>query len=335
MTDGQGKTILWLARGLNTELTGIERFISALHDDLASHQVISKSSWSMVVDADSEWANPLESEGWQIRRAGTISRTGRPVGPDGSPRIVHSFGRGSFPIRTRGATRIYSVYDWGPFHDAYLPWVARVAWGRAIAMGVGRADIVHLLNEHLAVTKPRLVPRPKRHVVCAPSTRLPEHRRDDVEPTHALFVGTVGARKRVDAIVDMANYTNTLVRLVGDGTEPYGQSSPSVVAQGRVSEELLDHYFDSASCILLVSAYEGFGIPVLEAAIRGIHSVVSAEVMSNLPSELQPYCHVVDPDRPADFASAIQFAASKRGAPLIYDALRPLRELYATELARS
>ena len=309
--------ILWIATGLSPDVTGIERVILALAEELQRRCVVEYREISVLVDSNASWPNQLRESGASVIPA-TRGRWER-TRVDRETCLVHNFGGGLFPRPTAGSkpTLMYSVYDWGPFRDPSMPAGARAAWEQATSRGIRRADLVHFLNEHLANSVPRWIPAPRRSIVAYPVSslaRLPPSWRlaDPASPPHAIFVWAVSARKRVDLITEMAKTTQSHVVLIGPGTESLNYP-PWVLGRGRLGDSELSRAMDQSRALLLVSSYEGFGIPILEAATRGIVSVVSPEVEATLPRSLSALVEVVSADSPADFADGIRRAGLRRG----------------------
>ncbi|HET9672264.1 MAG TPA: glycosyltransferase family 1 protein, partial [Actinomycetota bacterium] len=106
-----------------------------------------------------------------------------------------------------------------------------------------------------------------------------------VSPPYVLFVGTVEPRKNVVGLIRAfrkiaAEVPHTLVIAgpAGWGTslgrelaDPPGRIEPV----GAVSPQRLDALYRSADCLCYPSRYEGFGLPVLEAMLRGVPVVAS------------------------------------------------------------
>lgn len=327
--------VVWIASGLSTQTTGIERFCLSLARELLESGRLSNRELLVHADHGAEWADDLRSLGVRCQVGGPGRLTRLPAVPVGT-RLVHNFGGALFPSG-KGAqvTRVFSIYDWGPFRDQAMPLRGRVAWAQAILRGVREASIVHYLNPRLSQTRPWLVSAPacSTTAYCSSSlATLPDSWELPLpgEPKYAIFVGTDVPRKRIQHIVLMANQTRTRVVLVGQGTEAY-LCSPYVVALGRVDDSRLSALLDGSSALLLVSKYEGFGIPVLEAAARGILSVVSEEVAATLPAAMREHVAVVDPLDPTAFALAVRYAFDHRGLTRFEGGsfLAPLLKVYA------
>lgn len=332
--------MIWIATGLSPDLTGIERFAISLARELLDRRVITADEITVHVDKTALWPTELADMGVRIN-AFSGARWKRPPNFFEETRLIHNLGGGLFPAASSGAggpRRVYSVYDWGPFRDKSMSLKARLAWCGSIVRGVQEADAVHFLNPELAGSRPWPVKLPVRSVVAYSSSSVasvpPEWQTPPMDrPPYALFIGSAMARKRVDRIVEMAQQSGTHVVLVGQGTETY-RGRPFVTAYGRLPDQRLVSLLDGCSALMLVSTYEGFGIPVLEAAVRGVRSVISHEVLSTLPPSLEPYVVVTDPEEPLEFAKAVEAAAIQRGQSR-YEAsnlLKPLVDLYSEVL---
>jgi glycosyltransferase involved in cell wall biosynthesis len=77
-----------------------------------------------------------------------------------------------------------------------------------------------------------------------------------------------------------------------------------------VSDENLSSLYQGAKCFILVSLYEGFGIPALEAMTYGCPVVVSN--ISSLPEVVGEAGVLVDPNNPTDIARGIKEAVADR-----------------------
>jgi len=73
---------------------------------------------------------------------------------------------------------------------------------------------------------------------------------------------------------------------------------------GWVPDEELEALFAIASVFVFPSLYEGFGLPVLEAMVRGVP--VACSDRASLPEVAGPAARFFDPERPEEIAAAIE-----------------------------
>lgn len=161
-------------------------------------------------------------------------------------------------------------------------------------------------------------------------------RRYGVVPPYLLYVGgfTVrDPRKRVLLLVEAYHALRSRgferYELVLAGKEgPYSDLLRAQMAErgwsagvrftGYVAEADLPHFYNAASCFVFPSAYEGFGLPPLEAISCGTPTIAYRN--SSLPEVLGDGALLLDSDGPAELASAIEALLTRR------DLARTLRE---------
>jgi glycosyltransferase involved in cell wall biosynthesis len=325
-------TMLWLAYGLNDEMTGVERVIVELARELQELGWLERVDLEVVVDRDASWPEALEPS---VR----VRRVTRPrFGVAGAPRMattrfvgLHSFGA-TIP-RRRPPFSLYTVHDWGPLRDARLPARARAAWSLAMLTGILRATNVHFYSAGTLAAAPWFLRGWLRHraIVSSPRVAAPSRPSQYATEGHMLFVGTDSARKRLDVVVAAARQCEwaPVLICVGTGTQRV-HHPPKVLGLGRIGQQELDQLYETAAAVVLVSDYEGFGLPVAEAAVRGLATIVSSAVAAAQPPELQRFLRIV-PDVTADSLSA-EFV-SVRAAPgrlprLAQRGGSPLAQLY-------
>ncbi len=81
-----------------------------------------------------------------------------------------------------------------------------------------------------------------------------------------------------------------------------------VLALDYISESQLDALYRGALCLLYLSLYEGFGLPLLEAMARGVPVIASNR--SSIPEVVGDTALVVDPEITEDAAQALVRVAS-------------------------
>lgn len=159
-------------------------------------------------------------------------------------------------------TRVYS--------RALLPRVARAAHRVITVSEFSRGELVELLQ----------VPEQKVRVI--PNAVGPPFGPDGraAEGDYVLAVGTLEPRKNLDRLVDSferAGLNGT--RLLVTGGRGWGRVEPagkSVEWLGFVPDDELARLYRGARCVAYVSAYEGFGLPVLEAMACGAPVVAAS-----------------------------------------------------------
>src|SRR5437763_1214113 len=149
------------------------------------------------------------------------------------------------------------------YSRALLPLIARAA-ARVIAVSeFTRRELVDLLD----------VPEDKVHVI--PNAVGPPFEAEGkaADGDYVLAVGTLEPRKNLDRLVgafERAGLNGT--RLLVTGARGWGTVEPagqSVQWLGFVPDEELARLYRGARCVAYISAYEGFGLPVLEAMACG------------------------------------------------------------------
>jgi glycosyltransferase involved in cell wall biosynthesis len=125
--------------------------------------------------------------------------------------------------------------------------------------------------------------------VSAPSsTAAPESRLAQLglDGSFVLQVGRIEARKnQVAALAAVEQLDGVTLAVAGSERDPALaaalRASPRCRVLGRVDEATLELLYSRAGAVIVPSLYEGFGLPVLEAMVRG--KVVVAAKASSLP----------------------------------------------------
>jgi glycosyltransferase involved in cell wall biosynthesis len=132
---------------------------------------------------------------------------------------------------------------------------------------------------------------------------------------YVLFVGTLEPRKNLIRLIRA--YRRTALRVphalvlagpLGWRSEPIRRELAvrghgRVVATGRLSEADLDALYRGADAFVYPSMYEGFGLPVLDAMIRGVPVVTSNT--SSLPELVGEAAIQVSPSSTASITTAL------------------------------
>jgi glycosyltransferase involved in cell wall biosynthesis len=320
---GGVRRMLWIATGLGGTVTGVERLaIEAVRSLDAATSV----DQTVVVDDGVEWADDLAA-------IATVTRLPRPKGgvgrrpdlaPGGAgyrpPHVAHSFGA-PFPAGLSGrASLSYTVHDWGPFFDREMRRAARAAWIAALLRGIRDTDYVHVLSastrsEAPAPLRPML--RRRKFIIGLPfnaAPSVPVASGVQRQPNLVASVGTNVPRKRFGLLVDAcARLNDCQLVLAGNGTETF--TSCHARGLGRVTDAQLGRLYQRASLFALVSEYEGFGLPVLEAWLAGCPLLVTEGVARRLPEPMRGAVRVVPTDISAS-ELALQVARALEDQPL-------------------
>lgn len=137
---------------------------------------------------------------------------------------------------------------------------------------------------------------------------------------YALFVGTLYPYKNAGLVIDALAHARDQLpsgfRLIVVGRDPDGRQIPSLAARarvagveerisllGKVDADTLERLYRGATVLVLPSRAEGFGLPILEAMVRGI-PVIAAN-RTALPEVVGEAGVLVDPDRPEDLAARL------------------------------
>ena len=244
---------------------GVARHIAGLLSGLESEPEVELRRYSF--GGHSRALVPVRDVGWYL---GVLPRRARRDGldllhcpsqraPTRSPVplvvTIHDLAVLRHPVTFNRWTRTYS--------RALLPRVVRAA-DRIIAVSeFTRRELDDLLD----------VPEDKVRVI--PNAVGPPFAPDGKAAAgdYVLAVGTLEPRKNLDRLVDAferAGLNGT--RLVVTGQRGWGNVDPrgrSVEWLGFVPDEELARLYRGALCVAYVSAYEGFGLPVLEAMACG------------------------------------------------------------------
>lgn len=127
---------------------------------------------------------------------------------------------------------------------------------------------------------------------------------------YVLFVGTLEPRKGIDTLIEGFRHlrrTAPDLQLALVGPRGWGKlprlDRPGVVQLGQVTDDDLDALYRGALALAYPSEYEGFGLPALEAMVRGCPVVTSAA--TSLPEVVGDAGRLVPIQDPEALSSAL------------------------------
>jgi len=145
-----------------------------------------------------------------------------------------------------------------------------------------------------------------------------------VEGDYLLYVGTLQPRKNLLKLIEayqliVSEFPKVKLVIVGKKGWLYQEIfekvkklglTKKVIFTGFVPDEDLPTFYQKAQCFVLVSLYEGFGLPILEAMHFGCPVVASKA--SSLPEVVGQAGILVDPESAEGIAEGIRQAVKNR-----------------------
>ena len=238
--------------------------------------------------------------------------------------LVHAPSPSAVPPVARGQRLVTTVHDLAfRLHPAMYPAPWRSLYRLGLRRAIRRADALLAPSRHTADDLVRAGAASERVHVTPLAASLPseDHRpvppRLGIERPYVLFVGTLEPRKNLvrlipayRRVVEAASLPHTLVlagplgwRAQDVHRELAVPGSGKVMLTGRVVAGDLDALYWNADAFCYPSLYEGFGLPVLEAMVRGIPVVCSNA--SSLPEVAGDAAILVDPRSIEQLAEAL------------------------------
>lgn len=203
-------------------------------------------------------------------------------------------------------------------------WTAQSVWGAAKILTISQFS-KNAIIKHYQVD-------PKRVIVTYPGMRVKQTisltkakqilKQYGLSADYLLYVGTLQPRKNLIRLIEAFGRLKVGPRqlvIVGKKGWLYDEIfskvkelglTSRVIFTGFVPDEELPAFYQSAACFVLVSLYEGFGLPILEAMQYGCPVVASN--VSSLPEVVGNAGILVDPENVADIAAGIKKAIKNR-----------------------
>ncbi len=155
---------------------------------------------------------------------------------------------------------------------ATFPWTKRIQLGKIVRkiLEFRRVRWVSV-SDHLSIWQSRQIPRVIKNAVLIP-VQVYEKVFTDIKRIN--FVGRLSIEKQPNWMLDIAKETNVPTRIIGDGVLMQELQKSSKDLGGEV--EFLGYvsnpweYFEDSDLLIVPSLFEGDGLVVVEALIRGI-----------------------------------------------------------------
>ena len=245
-----------------------------------------------AVSSESLGWRPVDT-GWLLGRVATSRALRR-----AHARVLHSTDPHR-PWPPGGVRRLVTAYDLIPLREAALlrSWRPNHRLGyRWYLRQIVHADAVIAISHATADDLVRLlgVPENRIHVVYPVVSQVDTLVRRPAEVPTFLFVGGLDIHKQPElAIEALARFRERegecKLRFIGPSSEAQqaeilGHARrlgvlESIQLDGRIPDAALDAAFASATALLSMSRIEGFGLPPVEAVLRGV-PVISVDIPS-------------------------------------------------------
>lgn len=250
---------------------------------------------------------------------------GRKAAQDGCD-IYHGLSN-ELPVylaKQKGLKTVVTMHDicWKTYPDMYH-WVDRHMYDIKYGRSCRNADRVIAISEstkrdvmhYYGVPEERIevIYQPVQKFFYTPMTTieaealiresLPQLPKD-----YVLYVGSINARKNLMAVVQalalMPKDQRPMLLVVGNGHEyrrkveqyidSHGLRSSVMIETNIYNNRLLQALYRQSCVFLYPSFYEGFGLPVVEAALQ--HTPVITTTVSSLPEAAGPDACLIDPN---------------------------------------
>jgi alpha-1,3-rhamnosyl/mannosyltransferase len=232
------------------------------------------------------------------------------------------------PLLWRGASAM-TVHDATPWlHPEALSLGMRYYYGPLYPQALSRAAVVFTVSQSAREDLVRVAKVSPERIRVTPNgvdeRFFAARATEGPRAPYLLAVGTLEPRKNLPVLLEAFR----LLRAEGRDLElllagrqgwthslPVGDLAPHVRLLGAVPDADLPSVYAGASCFVLPSVYEGFGLPLAEAMAAGVPAVASdIPALREVGGEAVRYA---DPRDPASFAAAIREALDDRQGSLL------------------
>jgi glycosyltransferase involved in cell wall biosynthesis len=148
-------------------------------------------------------------------------------------------------------------------------------------------------------------------VVASPGWVLPNYSKKTLEVSPVLFVGTIEPRKNLQNLLDAYSQLPRAIQdkhplwlaggkgwkddLILEAIEGLKAKQVPIVYKGYVDDQQKAELYDNAAAVVLVSFYEGFGMPILEAMVTNKPLLLSdIDVFHEVAGSSAYYCNPND-----------------------------------------
>jgi glycosyltransferase involved in cell wall biosynthesis len=157
----------------------------------------------------------------------------------------------------------------------------RFVFRRVVPRAARRAKVVFVVSERTRGDLIELYETPSEKIAVTPNAVDPTFSAEGRRPDgYLLFVGAIQRRKNPLAAADAATALGLPLVVAGPAKEPElarELERRGADLRGYVDKSELARLYRRASCVVLPSRYEGFGLPVLEAMACGTPVVAADE----------------------------------------------------------
>jgi glycosyltransferase involved in cell wall biosynthesis len=160
---------------------------------------------------------------------------------------------------------------------ATFPWTKRIQLGKIVRMLLEFRRVHWVsVSDHLSIWQSKQIASVIKNPVISQSEVI---EKKSIQVKRLNFVGRLSVEKQPSWIVEIAKKTNLPTRIIGDGIlmEDLQKSSNEmnnlVEFLGHVSDPW--EYFEDSDLLIVPSLYEGDGLVVVEALMRGIPILLS------------------------------------------------------------